>query len=116
MNLSLDNVWLAILLMGAATYLARSLPFWLAGNNAIVNRLAQPDSPLASLGPCLLMAMMAATVVPMLVADLQAGPARLVPTLTGLTGTLLVMKFWQNVGLAVVVGMVAYTLGLVALG
>ena len=115
MNLSVNNVWLAIVLMGTATYLARSLPFWLSGNSQAFNRLTEPDSPLASLGPCLLVSMMASTILPLLLANGQAGGWRLLPTMAGLAATLLVMKFWQNVGLAVVAGMVLYALGLVAL-
>lgn len=116
MNLSLDNVWLAIAAMGVLTYMTRSLPFLLAGRSQALNRLADPASPLASLGPCLLVAITSSTIVPMLAASLQAGGGRLLPAVGGLLTTLGVMKRWENVGLAVVVGMVVYTAGLAAMG
>jgi branched-subunit amino acid transport protein len=105
MKPSIEDIWLAITLMALLTYLARSLPFMLSGRSAVFNRLAEPDSPLSSLGPCLLIAICASTVLPMLVAQLNAGRMQIMPSLAGLAGTMWVMKFWQNVGLAVIVGM-----------
>lgn len=106
MSYSMESIWLAIFLMSLLTYLARSLPFMLSGRSGVFNRFAEPESPLAALGPCLLMAISASTILPMLLAKLNAGGMQIWPTVAGLLGTMLVMKFWQNVGLAVVVGMV----------
>jgi branched-subunit amino acid transport protein len=109
-QLSPDNVWLAIILMGAVTWLARSLPFWFSGQRRWLQRLADPSSPLAALGPCLLVAMMAATVLPMLSQQVQIDLWHAVPTLVAMAAVLLTMKIKPNVGLAVVLGMVTYPL------
>lgn len=116
MKLSQENIWLAIALMALLTYLSRSLPFLLSGRSQVFNRLAEPDSLLASLGPCLLMAITGATILPILVFELQAGGGQVVPTCAGLLTTVGVMWKWANVGLAVVAGMLAYAAVFSALG
>jgi uncharacterized membrane protein len=111
MTFSLDTLWLVIVVVAGFTYLARSLPFFLSGHSKLLNRMAEPDSVLAALGPCLLVSITAATLLPILYADLLAGAAKALPTFLGLVGTLGVMKLWGDVGLAVIVGMLCYALG-----
>lgn len=111
MILSLENVWLVIFVVAVFTYLARCLPFFFSEHSKLLNRMAQPDSVLAALGPCLLISITAATLLPILSADMADGWRQMVPTLLGLAGTLGAMKLWGDVGLAVIVGMASYTLG-----
>jgi branched-subunit amino acid transport protein len=109
--LSLENTWQVIVVVAVFTYLARCLPFLLSRKSKVFQRIAEPDSVLAALGPCLLIAITSATLFPAVSEDLLAGGKQIVPTVLGLAGTLGVMKVWADVGLAVIVGMVCYTLG-----
>lgn len=111
MTFSLDNLWLVIVVVAVFTYLARSLPFFLSEHSKLLSRMAEPDSVLAALGPCLLVSITAATLLPILYADLLVGVAQALPIFLGLVGTLGVMKLCGDVGLAVIVGMLCYTLG-----
>jgi branched-subunit amino acid transport protein len=111
MTFSMDNLWLVILVVAGFTYLARSLPFFLSEHSKLLNRMAEPESVLAVLGPCLLVSITAATLLPILYADLLMGDGLAWPTFMGLAGTLGVMKLWGDVGLAVIVGMLCYALG-----
>ncbi|MBI3285477.1 MAG: AzlD domain-containing protein [Burkholderiales bacterium] len=116
MKQSMENIWLAIILMAGLTYMTRSLPFLLEGRSRAFDRLTESDSPLSTLGPCLLMAIAAATILPTLAANLNAGGFQILPTAAGLLGTMLAMKLWCNVGLAVLVGMFMDALVFVAIG
>ncbi len=109
--LSLENTWQVIVVVALFTYLARCLPFLLSRQSKLFKRMAEPDSVLTVLGPCLLISITTATLFPVINDDLLAGGKQILPTLLGLAGTLGVMKVWADVGLAVIVGMVCYMLG-----
>ncbi len=103
--------WLAIAVMALVTWLSRALPFLLMRKSSVFGRLA--SGRFVILGPALLVAM---TVV-VVYSDLQhaAGPEPVLTYLCGLLAAGVCVKLTRNPGYAVLAGMAAYGISLLAL-
>ena len=101
----MNTLWLTILLIGLATYLARALPlFWQPRQSANRSRAAWLDR----LGPCLLAAMAATVILPIFMASAEDGST--LEVLFGLAAVAIAMQIRNDPGIATLAGIVVYFL------
>ena len=102
-----EGLWIAIALIGAATYATRAAPFLLKSRDT-GDRTARGRDRLSAVGPCLLAAM-AVTVFLSEIAETRA-TGSLLPLLVGSASVAVVMRAFRNPGLATLAGIVGWWL------
>lgn len=101
----MTGIWLTILAIGLATYAARAAPlFWWYGGVCKRQRSAR----LELLGPCLLSAMAAMQIIPVLAETV--GSRDVFPVVFGLLAVGGIMRIRQDPGTATFSGMIVYFL------
>ncbi|MDR1827106.1 MAG: AzlD domain-containing protein [Methylobacteriaceae bacterium] len=104
-----------LLLMCAVTWAVRALPFFLKEDNRILRAVTDEDSPGHTLGPALIAAIAAVTIVPDFIGAVSAfdGAARLIEIVAyvvSLAVAVVVSKKTGNAGLAIILAMLVYGL------
>lgn len=113
MSWSEQGLALAILAMALITYATRALPFLLGRDNRLLAWLANPDGPLATLGPAIIAALAAVTILPE--ARTALASDRWPIFLAATAATLIALRLLKEPGLAVLIGLATYWLGLLAI-
>ncbi|MCX8959535.1 AzlD domain-containing protein [Erwinia psidii] len=113
MTMPYDEGWMAVIAMGVVTWLLRSLPFMLNKRVRADDNRADHGSPVfAALGPSLLAAIMIVTLIPGMQQAMSIGYGRTLCYVAGILMTLGALRVTKNPGIAVIVGVGIYGMGL----
>ncbi len=103
----MSAMWIAILIIGAFTYFTRALPFiW---KSQLLEK-ASESAWLERLGPVMLVAMLVAVVLPFAQEAIEL--KEWLPLFLGISSVLVTLKIKPNAGLATIIGVLAYWVGL----
>ena len=108
--MSEEVFWGVVLLMSCATYGSRTLPFFFKENHRLLVWLGGENARMAALGPSLIAAIAAVTIVPDFVhaASAPNNTSEIAVYMIGLAVVIVLTKLTKNSGLAVLAAMAAY--------
>lgn len=103
------TLWGALFVIGCATYLTRSLPFWTSPEHPLRRWLQRQNQVLIRLGPVLIAALTGVTLLPAGRDALLQG--RLIIFVVAAVATIGLMRWRKDAGMAVLGAVLVYWLG-----
>ncbi len=102
--------WILVLIMSCATYGTRTLPFLLGQKHRLLIWLGGENARLKALGPSLIAAIAAVTIVPDFInaSKVEHNISEILVYVIGLATAVMITKCTKNSGLAVIIAMTTY--------
>ena len=107
--MSVTSYWIIVFIMAGVTLLSRTLPFLLHDKSRIFEKLCGEQSRLSVLGPAMLAAIAASTIVPGFMKTVNSGAmAEMAAYCLALGVVIPVLRISRNSGFAVISAMIFY--------